>query len=88
MGKNKINSAKKIYLQWGLNPGPLDHHVNVLLTELSQQLVVSLNLQGIKSCSVDSRNDQSPRCEVVHETKFTLEIYCQKHTWLARSVEC
>ena len=31
-------------VQWGLNQGPLDHHANALLTELSQHLVVSLNL--------------------------------------------
>ena len=28
----------------------------------------------IKSCSIDSRNEQSPTCEVVHETKLTSEI--------------
>ena len=26
----------------------------------------------IKSCSIDSRNKQSPTCEVVHETKESL----------------
>ena len=30
--------------QWRLNPGLLDHHINALLSELSQHLVVSLNL--------------------------------------------
>ena len=39
-------------LQWGLNTGPLDHHENFLLNELSQHLVASLNHQG--PCSADS----------------------------------
>ena len=29
----------------------------------------------IKSCSIESRNDSSPKSEVVHETKFSLKIY-------------
>ena len=29
-----------------MNPGPLDNHINALLTELSQHFVVSLNLSG------------------------------------------
>ena len=28
----------------------------------------------IKSCSIESRNDPSPKSEVVHETKFSLKI--------------
>ena len=31
----------------GLNPGPLDHHANALLTELSQHLVASVNHHGL-----------------------------------------
>ena len=27
----------------------------------------------MKSCSIDSRNEQSPTCEVVHETKLTTD---------------
>ena len=38
-------------------------------TVLSHYLVVSVNKAFIKSCSIDSRNKQSPTCEVVHETK-------------------
>ena len=41
-----------------------------ICNELSQHSVASLNLLGfIKSCSIDSRNEQSPTCEEVHETK-------------------
>ena len=38
----------------------------------------------INSCSFDSLNDQSPKCEVVHETKLTSKISCPN---LAQSVE-
>ena len=31
----------------------------------------------IKSCSIESRNDLSPKSEVVHETKFSLKISIQ-----------
>ena len=41
----------------------------------------------IKSCSIDSRNNQSPKCEVVHETKLTSEIFCPTRIMLAQSVE-
>ena len=44
-------------------------------------------MASIKSCYIDSRNDQSPKCEVVHETKYTSEISCPTHTCLAQSVE-
>ena len=40
----------------------------------------------IKSYSIDSRNDQSPKREVVHETKLTSEIFWPTHTRLAQSV--
>ena len=40
----------------------------------------------IKSCSIDSRNEQSPTCEVVHETKLTSEISCPTDSCLAQLV--
>ena len=39
---------------------------------------------SIKSCSIDSRNEQSP---VVHETKLTSEISFPTHTRLTQPVE-
>ena len=33
----------------------------------------------IKSCSIESRNDPSPKSEVVHETKFSLKISYSTH---------
>ena len=39
------------------------------------------------SCSIDSRNDQSPKCEMVHETKLTSEISCPTHIWRTQSEE-
>ena len=72
--------------QWGLKPGPLDHQVNDLSTELRQHSVASLNLHGLKSCSIESRNEQSPICEVVHETKFISEISCPTDSCLAQLV--
>ena len=41
----------------------------------------------IKSCSIDSRNEQSPTCEVVHERKHISEIFWSTHTRLAQLVE-
>ena len=38
----------------------------------------------IKSCCIESRNDQSPKGEVVHETQFSLKISCSTHTCLAQ----
>ena len=37
----------------------------------------------IKSCSIKSRNDQSPKSEVVHETKLILKISYLTHVCLA-----
>ena len=68
--QNKINFVKNCP-QWGWKPGPLDLQVSALPTELSQHSVASLNLHCLYkvmlywSCS---RNEQSPTCEVVHET--------------------
>ena len=38
----------------------------------------------IKSCSIESRNDASPKGEVMHETKFSLKISCSTHACLAQ----
>ena len=38
----------------------------------------------IKSCFVESRNDPSPKSEVVHETKFSLKISYSTHACLAQ----
>ena len=40
-----------------------------------------------KSCFIDSRNKQSPTCEVVHETKFTSEISFPTDSLLAQLAE-
>ena len=38
----------------------------------------------IKSCSIESRNDPSPKSEVGHETKFSLKISYPTHVCLAQ----
>ena len=38
----------------------------------------------IKSCSIETRNDPSPKSEVVHETKFSLKIPYSRHACLAQ----
>ena len=38
----------------------------------------------IKSCSIESGNDPSPKSEVVHETKFSLKIFFSTHACLAQ----
>ena len=57
------NFVNKDYSQWGLKPGPPDHYFNAFLTDLG--------LHEIKSCSIASRNCTGPKCEIVHEPKFT-----------------
>ena len=42
----------------------------------------------IQSCSIDSRNEQSPTCEVVHETEHTSEISFPTDSLLAQLAEC
>ena len=69
--EQKKNFVKNCPRGTGLKPGPPDPQANALPNELSQHSVASLNLPGIYkvmlywSCS---RNEQSPTCEVVHET--------------------
>ena len=41
-----------------------------------------------KSCSIDSRNEQSPTCEVMHETRLTSEISFPTDALLAQLAEC
>ena len=62
--KSKKNSANN-FPQWGLNPGPL-----------FISLTVWTFMAFAKSNSIASRNDHSPKCELVHETKLTSEILC------------
>ena len=38
----------------------------------------------IESCSIESRNDLSPKSEVMHETKFSLKISYSTHACLAQ----
>ena len=38
----------------------------------------------IKSCSIESRNDISPKSDVVYETKFNLKICYSTHACLAQ----
>ena len=38
----------------------------------------------IKSCPIESRNDPSPKSEVVHETKFKIQISYVTHVCLAQ----
>ena len=38
----------------------------------------------IKSCSVESRNEPSPKSQVVHETKFSLKTSYLTHVCLAQ----
>ena len=64
--------------------------MTLMLWQLSKvyiQLPAWIIMAFIKSCSIDSRNNQSPTCELVHETKLTSEISCSTETCLAQSVE-
>ena len=46
-------------------------------------LVLKLDMKTFtKSCSIDSRKNLSLKCEVVHQTKFTLEISCPAPVWI------
>ena len=53
--------------------------------ELSRHVLKVSDFQIlIKSCSIESRNDPSPKSEVVHETKFSLKISYSTHACLAQ----
>ena len=41
----------------------------------------------MKSCSINSRNELSPKCEVVHETKLTSDISFPTDSFLAQLAE-
>ena len=57
---------------------------NALPTQpICHSLPVSDFQTFIKSCSIESRNDPSPKSEVEHETKFTLRIFYSTHVWVA-----
>ena len=45
-------------------------------------IVKRITLQ--KSCSIDSINEQSPKSEVVHETRLASEIFCPTCSCLAQ----
>ena len=51
-------------------------------------LSVSIIQAFIKSYSIDSRNEQSPTCEVVHETKVTSEFSFPTDSLPAQLAEC
>ena len=56
-------------------------------TVLSRHVLTVSDFQIlIKSCSIESRNDVSPKSEVVHETKFSLKISYSTHACLASTV--
>ena len=61
------NKFSQKLFQWGLNPQPPDHQSDALLTK-SLFGCFCESLRSIKSCSIDSRNEQSPTCQVLHET--------------------
>ena len=50
-------------------------------------LSVSIIKAFRKSCSIDSRNEQSPTCEVVHQTMLTSEISFITDSLLAQLAE-
>ena len=57
------------------------------ISKLSQLKFLRLGLSKmilIKSCSIESRNDPSPKSEVVYETKFSLKISYSTHACLAQ----
>ena len=63
------------------NPASIEgEEQNILLS-------VSIIKAFIKSCSIDSRNEQSPTCEVVHETRLTSEISFPTDSLLAQLAE-
>ena len=54
-------------------------------TVLSRHVLTVSDFQIlIKSCSIESRNDSSPKSEVVHETRFSLKISYLTHACLAQ----
>ena len=71
-----------------MNPQPPDHQSHALPTVLARNLLcVSIIKACITSCSIDSKNNQSPKFVVMHETKLTSEISFQTDSLLAQLAE-
>ena len=50
----------------------------------TSRLLVYIFELFIKSCFTDIRKNHSSQSEVVHESKFSLDIYYKTHVWLAQ----
>ena len=88
MGKSKISSAKEIADSGGRIQERL---ICILmpwwLCEVNNWLSVWIFESFIKSCSTDSRNDPSPKRELVHKTKFSSVHTCLLGT-VSKALEC
>ena len=62
-----------------------DHHwSDAYPTVLGRHVLIVSDFQFlIKSYSIESRNDPSPKSEVVHETKLSLKISYSTHVKLS-----
>ena len=57
----------------------------IWLRVLSGHVLTASDFQiHIKSCCIESRNNPSPKSEVVHETKFSLKISYSTHVCLVQ----
>ena len=71
----------------GLELTTLVYKSDAYPTLLSRHVLTLSDLQILmKSCSIESRNDPSPKNEVVHETKFSLKISYSTHVRNVRFV--
>ena len=70
---------------WKVSAKIKNHHwIRILMPySLSHSLPISEFQTLIQSCSIESRNDPSPKSEVEHETKFSSRIFCSTHVWMA-----
>ena len=87
-GKSKTKIHKKI-VPSGVGTQDLQI-ISLMLYQLNQvniQLPAWIFMAFMKPCTIDSRNEQSPTCEVVHETKLTSEISYPTNSCLPQLVE-
>ena len=79
-------NKKKIVPTWDWTTTHNLQIIGLMLCQLCCLCLLSVSIIKAfkKSCSIDSRNEQSQTCEVVHETKLTSQI---SNRFLANTVD-
>ena len=79
------NPLQMVYYENMDKSRPLEKGISCFINSYNLSYLAGPRLTlMMKSCSVEFRNDPSPKSEVVHETKFCMRISYSAHVWLAQ----